>query len=258
MLLPLKSLILGGATLASLVAAQIDTQLTGTWTTKSRKVFTGPGFYDPVNEKMFEPPLTGFSYSFTDDGFYEVAYYRAGANQRLTPISATDPTCTKAVIQWQHGKYSKASNGSLILNPITVDGRQLMSDRCTYANSVYTRYHQQEIFKQYEVLVNPYDKATRLNLYGWDGAPLNPMYLAYRPPQMLPTQTLNPTKAAATGASQPSGTTKSKRDLEGDQDGLVRDALTRNALQKQSTNADRIWWLGVGLTALGSVGYFCF
>lgn len=84
------------------------------------------------------------------------------------------------------------------------------------------------------------------------------MYLAYRPPQMLPTQTLNPTKAAATGASQPSGTTKSKRDLEGDQDGLVRDALTRNALQKQSTNADRIWWLGVGLTALGSVGYFCF
>lgn len=39
------------------------------------------GFYDPVNEKMFEPPLTGFSYSFTDDGFYEVAYYRAGSNR---------------------------------------------------------------------------------------------------------------------------------------------------------------------------------
>lgn len=41
------------------------------------------GFYDPVNEKMFEPPLTGFSYSFTDDGFYEVAYYRAGSNRTL-------------------------------------------------------------------------------------------------------------------------------------------------------------------------------
>lgn len=39
------------------------------------------GFYDPVNEKMFEPPLTGFSYSFTDDGFYEAAFYRAGSNR---------------------------------------------------------------------------------------------------------------------------------------------------------------------------------
>ena len=39
------------------------------------------GFYDPVNEKMFEPSLTGFSYSFTADGFYEEAYYRAISNR---------------------------------------------------------------------------------------------------------------------------------------------------------------------------------
>ncbi len=39
------------------------------------------GFYDPINEKMFEPELTGFSYSFTDDGYYEVAYYRAISNR---------------------------------------------------------------------------------------------------------------------------------------------------------------------------------
>lgn len=42
MFLTLRLLILGGAAFASLVAAQVDTQLTGTWTTKSRKVFTGP------------------------------------------------------------------------------------------------------------------------------------------------------------------------------------------------------------------------
>ena len=42
MLLPLDLFLLGGATLVSLVTAQVDTQLTGTWTTKSRKVFTGP------------------------------------------------------------------------------------------------------------------------------------------------------------------------------------------------------------------------
>ena len=46
------------------------------------------GFYDPVNEKMFEPPLTGFSYSFTDDGHYEEAFYRAISN-RGSLISTT-------------------------------------------------------------------------------------------------------------------------------------------------------------------------
>ncbi|KAL8671071.1 MAG: hypothetical protein Q9168_004419 [Polycauliona sp. 1 TL-2023] len=254
MILNTHSLLLGGAALASLVDAQVDPLLTGTWTTKSRKVFTGPGFYDPVNEKMFEPPLTGFSYSFTDDGFYEVAYYRAGSNP-------TQPGCPKGTIQWQHGKYNKASNGSLILNPFAVDGRQLMSDPCTYSNAVYTRWHQQEIFKHYEVFPNPYDKAQRLNLYGWDGAPMNPMYLAYKPPQMLPTQTLNPTSAApaATGAKT-SSRSKSKRELPGDDDGLVQEALNRKALlkQKHASSADRIWWLGVSMTALGGIGYFCF
>ena len=43
----------------------------------------GQGFYDPVNEKIFEPALTGFSYSFTDDGHYEEAYYRAISNRVL-------------------------------------------------------------------------------------------------------------------------------------------------------------------------------
>ncbi|KAL8917414.1 MAG: hypothetical protein Q9208_007969 [Pyrenodesmia sp. 3 TL-2023] len=231
------------------------------------------GFYDPVNEKMFEPPLTGFSYSFTDNGFYEVAYYRAGSNREcltlidsycfgegLTRNLAQQPDCPKGTIQWQHGKYHKATNGSLILDPIAVDGRQLLSDPCKYNNAIYTRYHQQEIFKQYEVFANPYDKATRLNLYGWDGAPMNPMYLAFKPPQMLPTQTLNPTSGSATGSAQSSSTGNSKRDLHlaGDEDGLVQEALNRNALRKDSTKADRLWWLGVGMTALGGIGYFCF
>ncbi len=90
---------------------------------------------------------------------------------------------------------------------------------------------------------------------------MNPMYLAYKPPQMLPTQTLNPTSAAvaATG-TQPSSTSKSKRELPGDDDGLVQEALNRKSLLKQrhTNNADRLWWLGVGMTALGGVGYLCF
>ncbi|KAL9612276.1 MAG: hypothetical protein Q9167_003144, partial [Letrouitia subvulpina] len=205
MIISLSTLLLGGATLASLAAAQVDPALTGTWTTKSRKVFTGP------------------------------------------------PTCPRGVIQWQHGKFHKASNGSLILTPFAVDGRQLISDPCTYRNAVYTRYKQQEIFKQYEVISNPYDKATRLNLYGFDGAPMNPMYLAYKPPEMLPTKTLNPTSNSEKG-SQPTSKSKVKRSIPGDQDGLVQAALNKKILvqQKDSTMADRLWWLGAGMTLLGS------
>lgn len=116
------------------------------------------------------------------------------------------------------------------------------------------------ILQQYEVKVNDYDKAMRLNLYSWDGTPLNPMYLAYKPPQMLPTRTLNPTTGARTAGSQPSSTGKVKRSLTGDEDGLIQEAIDRNALSKRkdTVNADRIWWFGVGMTALGGVGYFCF
>jgi len=39
---PLRSLLTLGAVLVSFVSAQVDPKLTGTWTTKSRKVVTGP------------------------------------------------------------------------------------------------------------------------------------------------------------------------------------------------------------------------
>ena len=58
----------------SMATKAIDPALVGTWTTSSRQVFTGPGFYDPSSETMFEPSLTGFSYSFTSDGCYEEEY----------------------------------------------------------------------------------------------------------------------------------------------------------------------------------------
>lgn len=72
----------------------------------------------------------------------------------LTQLSAAQPACPKGIIQWQHGKYRKASNGSLVLNPFAVDGRQLMSDPCAYQNAVYTRYHQQEIFNVRSVMLH--------------------------------------------------------------------------------------------------------
>jgi len=39
------------------------------------------GFYNPVTDALIEPSLTGISYSFTIDGYYEEAYYRAISNR---------------------------------------------------------------------------------------------------------------------------------------------------------------------------------
>jgi len=48
-------------------------------------------------------------------------------------------------MQWQHGTYSLPGNGSILLQPIGVDGRQLVSSPCSYDESVYTRYEQPEL-----------------------------------------------------------------------------------------------------------------
>ncbi|KAI9821249.1 MAG: Reversal of tor2 lethality [Pycnora praestabilis] len=249
----LKSLLIASAAFIASATAQVATQpinpqLVGTWSTKSNKVFTGPGFYDPTNEKMFEPSLTGFSYSFTADGYYEEAYYRAVSNP-------TQPQCPQGIMQWQHGQYYQAANGSLILTPFAVDGRQLLSNPCSYQQSIYTRYNQSELLQRYEVYTDPYHNILRLNLYEFNGAPLNPMYLAYSPPQMLPTQTLNPTTATSTGGAKATGS-KAKR-------GMVEEVvapLNRNALMKrrEPVDADKWWWIGAGMTAVGGVGYLCF
>lgn len=42
---------------------------------------TAQGFYDVAKDAMIEPAHTGISYSFTDDGFFEEAYFRAISNR---------------------------------------------------------------------------------------------------------------------------------------------------------------------------------
>lgn len=103
-----KTVCLAALALAPVAQAAYDSALVGTWTTKSKKVgrrgkgnasrshasnnlqvLTGSGFYDPINDKLIEPDLTGFSYSFTSDGYYEEAYYRAVAN-RASPYAIAE------------------------------------------------------------------------------------------------------------------------------------------------------------------------
>ena len=102
-----------GLLLTAVSASSSASDLEGTWTTKSRQVVTGPvcfapcclpcsvkqhcrvanhllytqGFYDPINDKFLEPNLTGISYSFSADGHYEEAYYRAIANRQFQNLA---------------------------------------------------------------------------------------------------------------------------------------------------------------------------
>lgn len=79
----------------------------------------------------------------------------------LTCTLATTPQCPRGIMQFQHGKYEKTENASLILTPFGVDGRQLLSDPCNSASSTYTRYLQKEIFKVDLLSPLPWYNATR-------------------------------------------------------------------------------------------------
>ena len=74
--------------------ASPDPSLVGTWQTKSGKTFrnqseaiaqtdctgavlTGDSFYNYLNDSLVEPKLTGISYTFTADGYFEEARYQS-------------------------------------------------------------------------------------------------------------------------------------------------------------------------------------
>ncbi|GAM84961.1 hypothetical protein ANO11243_029640 [Dothideomycetidae sp. 11243] len=250
----LSALVLGAAsTFLSAAHAQTNwpTQLVGTWSTKSNQTFTGPGFYNPQQEEFIEPSRTGFSYSFTADGHYEEAYYRAISNP-------TNPECPSGIMQWQHGSWTQNADGSLTLTPIAVDGRQLTSTPCSYKNGVYIRYNQTEQFKSWSAYVDPYSSKMRLDLAGFDGAPLNPMYLAYNPPQMLPTSTLNPT-ASGTGAAASStgkSSRKAKRGVDFEVPSSWKMDDRKASVVRTAMDPDYWWWVGMAFTGVGGLLYF--
>lgn len=214
-------------------------ELVGTWSSKSNTVFTGPGFYDPVDELIIEPDLPGISYSFTEDGHFEEALYRITSDPQ-------NHSCAVASITYQHGTYDLLSNGSLILTPIAVDGRQLLSDPCngdSATHSSYTRYLQKTWFKAFRVYLNDYHGRYTLQLYQFDGSQMQPLFLAYKPPLMLPTYALNPTdKASETKSSLRK---RVKRSLENQ----YRTTAVRSS---SHDNYDFFWWTAVASIGIGS------
>jgi Chaperone for protein-folding within the ER, fungal len=82
------------------------------------------------------------------------------------------------------------------------------------------------------------------------------MFLAYTPPQMLPTSTLNPTATSGSPAGKATSKSRVKRAID-DEAGEKIEPLNKNALLTpgEPFNVDRWWWVGVGLTAVGTVLY---
>lgn len=81
------------------------------------------------------------------------------------------------------------------------------------------------------------------------------MWIAYKPPQMLPTKTLNPT-VSATGAVKPTDTGKSKRSLEGGDTseehiewGIPKRIVSQRPLE------DTLWWIAAIGIVLSSLLY---
>ena len=66
---------------------------------------------------------------------------------------------------------------------------------------------------------------------------------------MLPTQTLNPT-ASATGGAQSTGKSRVRRDMKGSTGEKIEILSPR-----EPYNPDTWWWVGVGMTALGTIMY---
>lgn len=87
---------------------------------------------------------------------------------------------------------------------------------------------------------------------------MNPMFLAYSPPQMLPTITMNPTTSAATAAA----TAKVKRGaveeeyvlpLNKDAKHIKRHGEVAPLMHRIDVNM--VWWAGVGMTMFGAAAY---
>jgi hypothetical protein len=109
------------------------------------------------------------------------------------------------------------------------------------------------LLQKYEVLTDPYHKIPRLNLYEFDGTPMQPMYKIATTPLMLPTTTLHAlTTSSATSAP------KAKRGVSAD----IPLSWNANFNGKQNmhvlqrVNSDRVFWVGLAFTGLGGLLFF--
>ena len=102
--------------------------------------------------------------------------------------SGTEPSCPTAVLNWHHGTYEFACNGSLILTPFP-DGYQQVEDPCAAISNQIQPFDSVEILSQWQIFQDPVD-GYKLHLFQQDGTPYAPQFLVSPTPNMLPTTNL--------------------------------------------------------------------
>ncbi|KAF7298763.1 hypothetical protein MIND_00823800 [Mycena indigotica] len=168
-------------------AAHNTTPIVGTWSSGTQRVVPGPGFANPAQETFTYPPTAGVGFSFSDDGWYELARYRYVAN-------GSHPECIVGTLVWAHGNYNLLDNGSIILNPIG-DGYQQVQSPCNKDNSNFLQnYNLTELFVSWRIYTDR-TFGPKLHLYQWDGSPVAPLFRLSETPNMLPKQKLRNNEA---------------------------------------------------------------
>lgn len=191
MILPTTTLALLAAYLVSPINAQgtpivYDTEhnatsIIGTWSSGSQAVVTGPGFANPAALTFTYPPTTGVSYSFSSDGWYEIARYRFNGN-------GSQPTCITGVIGWTHGQYSLNPNGSITMTPAG-DGFQQVQDPCAAVSNFVEETNIPEFYTSWRIFMDA-TAGPKLHLFNFDGSPVSPQFQVTPEPNMLPKQRL--------------------------------------------------------------------
>ncbi|KAJ7768760.1 chaperone for protein-folding within the ER, fungal-domain-containing protein, partial [Mycena olivaceomarginata] len=157
------------------------TSIVGTWSSGTQKVVTGPGFADPEEETFVYPNATGVGYSFSDDGWYELARFRYIAN-------GSHPECIIATVVWAHGNYELTDNGSIILTPIG-DGYQQVQSPCTGNSNFMQNYNVTEVYMAWRIFTDV-TFGPKLHLFQFDGSAVAPLFRLSDQPNMLPKQKL--------------------------------------------------------------------
>ncbi|GAA5875491.1 hypothetical protein JCM8547_001681 [Rhodosporidiobolus lusitaniae] len=168
----LASALVGGLVLSrnALVNAQSGWEGVGTWSTGNGAVLTGSSFGVPYNNSFIYPAVAGYSFSFTDDGYYERASFTWNSN-------ATDHHCIEAVIIWEHGTYQVLSNGSITTDPsaFASDNRIQVQNACSASSSSIYYYNEAGLYKTWAT--SEWRGKTMLRLGSYDGSLLPRMYL---------------------------------------------------------------------------------
>lgn len=117
----------------------------------------------------------------------------------LSGSTATTPS-TRITSVCSHGVddhlLMRPSPQSISLSPIPTDGRIQVQDPCAAETNVITYYDQPTLFSGWSIIADPNHARYMLQLLRFDGALEPRMYLYYKPPMMLPSESSSPTSIA--------------------------------------------------------------